>query len=63
MTDGLQPVEFCDWCDRREFADESEMIPVVENVHICQNCAAELAFDQLQDTETMTPLDRVRKRV
>lgn len=63
MTDGLQPVEFCDWCDTREFRDESDFIEVVENVHICRNCAAELAFDQLQGTKTMKPMDRVEKRV
>ena len=34
MTDGLQPVEFCDWCDTRKFKDDSEMIQVIENVHI-----------------------------
>lgn len=63
MTDGLQPVEFCDWCDARQFADESEMIPVVENIHICRNCAAELAFDSLRGRETLQPQERVRNRV
>lgn len=58
MTDGLARVEFCDWCDKRQFADESEMIGVINNVHICENCAAELAFDSLQGSETMTSLRR-----
>lgn len=62
MTDGLQPVQFCDWCDDRQFKDESEMLEVCENVHICRDCAAELAFDNLMDHDTMSPKERVKNR-